>query len=74
MSTWQPIETAPKDESDIIVCRSGKEVIATFNIVYWNDTDLGSRTHPWCFVDGGGAYHRDWPTHWMPLPPPPAVA
>jgi hypothetical protein len=41
------------------------------NVVYYNDTDLGTKKHPWVFVDGTNAYHKDFPTHWMPLPKPP---
>ena len=70
---WQDIETAPKDETDILVCCADRHIVATYNIVYWNDTDLGTPEYPWCFVDGGGAYALGWPTHWMPLPDPPSV-
>lgn len=61
---WQPIETAPKDGSCVLL--------------YWPDIDsiatgawyapLGCVEH-WC-KDCRVTYCID-PTHWMPLPDPP---
>ena len=62
---WQPIETAPKDGTWIMICRpttyASKLGCA---LVYWDD-------HFACWHDGD--YHSDHyaPTHWMPLPEPP---
>jgi len=61
---WQPIETAPKDGSSILL---------------WNGDFVASGAwEPWP-VDGHimhRATDHDWtcddPTHWMPLPDPPA--
>lgn len=73
MNTWQPIETAPRD---------GTEVLA-------NDTSgIGSRVVVAKYLAGdewsGWIYDDDMltdcnplgprPSHWMPLPPPPEEA
>ena len=64
-NTWQPIETAPKDETQILT--AGSEI----EIAYWQEfTDTG-KAKGW--RDGwfnlSGYYIH--PTHWMPLPEPP---
>lgn len=60
---WQPIETAPKDGSTILIAHKS----AAFD-GYWSEAHNG-------WVDGDEAMSGDlitYPiTHWMPLPPPP---
>lgn len=67
---WQPIETAPKDETEIILYFRG-----------WHKAITGH----WCHDAGmpiGGYWYSDWchtddddvPTHWMPLPSKPEGA
>lgn len=66
---WQPIETAPKDGTEILGYACGK-----MTTVYWNvdqyDIDLGGY---WTLViPGAWAEDGEWnPTHWQPLPGPP---
>lgn len=87
MSAWQPIETAPKDGTLILVCRVGEdigcgpvEVTSWYKIEDWqwekvpgDDPDLYRKVHK-------GTYHEGWnnnghrATHWMPLPEPPEAA
>jgi hypothetical protein len=72
MAEWLPIATAwtnptvTGSQATLFVARFGKERYPSFNCVYYDhlQADAGE-THPWIFADGGGAYHRDWPTHWM---------
>lgn len=66
---WQPIETAPKDGTDMALLFARDDFV------------LGqaySRVRCGSFVAGkdwGFPYHRDNPpTHWMPLPPAPLQA
>ncbi len=62
MSEWQPIETAPKDGTQILVFGHGRFAVAEFRSGEWRDMgDIG-----W-----GGFYSEVLPTHWMPLPAPP---
>lgn len=57
---WQPIETAPRDGSNVLVYEDG-----AITVVFW---DEGAWRHPY---KGG---KTTWPnvTHWQPLPEPPA--
>ena len=84
MSKWQPIETAPKDGTQILVCRAGDEIGANakVEITEWYTVER------WRFEErSDGAFNRvrDAPiegwngnghraTHWMPLPEPPVTA
>tara|TARA_Y100000310_G_scaffold63233_1_gene58530 strand:- start:2296 stop:2508 length:213 start_codon:yes stop_codon:yes gene_type:complete len=66
---WQPIDTAPKDGTEILVYgRSKKERWQMFTVVFW-------QYNCWTLTETGG-YAEDSdpsldPTHWMPLPDPP---
>jgi len=68
---WQPIETAPKDGTNVLLLNDKGNMAAGL----WLDGVLGSG---W-FLRGGNKpdyffnNHRG-PTHWMPLPPPPVIA
>lgn len=57
---WQPIESAPKDASRILVNELGDVVIA-----YWW---AGKWRGP---CDSYGNEEIMLPSHWMPLPEPP---
>jgi hypothetical protein len=63
---WRPIESAPKDGTDILIAVVGMNEMY---VVFYDDEPQ----HPdyvWMTADGPG-YHRDLPTHWRPLPDPP---
>ena len=74
MSEWQPIDTAPKDGRTVIVYQPGyswrypsprhAEEVA---IAYWRQPGNPERAPEWIW---GTRIYR--PTHWMPLPSPPA--
>ena len=59
MTEWQPIETVPMDETEVIVYYSGEVSIGWF-------TD-----GEWCYQDSYFSLLQE-PTHWMPLPKPPS--
>ena len=69
---WQPIETAPKDGTEILGVLG-----ATIAVTYWDDKAYEWREKE--RIHGGWAWNLDeceymtaWcPTHWMPLPEPP---
>ena len=60
MSAWQPIATAPKDKIRILVY---EKHYSDISIAYW-----ASEGYWLCLVEG----QKIEPTHWMPLPEPPA--
>ena len=70
MSDWQPIETAPKDGTRILVCGmtygevSGEVEEKSIEVSAW-------RNGGW-FLLWAGDFERWWvlATHWMPLPQP----
>ena len=63
---WQPIETAPKDETGILVVSGG--VVGEANYKDYDGYEPG-----WFWIN---TYPQDSdpidPTHWMPLPDPPS--
>lgn len=73
---WQPIETAPRDGTEVLICWAD---IPQMAVAQW-DQDYAEMD----FAEGVG--WRDgsdygcggmigaMPTHWMPLPPPPTKA
>lgn len=61
LNSWQPIETAPKDGFHILLFRPN----ITF-VGYW-----ATKADCWC-VNAPGLPKLGAPTHWMPLPQPPA--
>ena len=71
MSNWQPIDTAPKDGTDILLFRSGavhrgrweKQRYHERPKPYWSDDLERGLGVIWC--------REHPPTHWMPLPEPP---
>lgn len=81
---WQPIETAPKDGTEILGRRKGCGVL----LVRWDAPEnfltedeckeLGetAEAYDWMcadFVQGGRLEGDEIPTRWMPLPPEPAA-
>lgn len=76
MSEWQPIETAPKDGTEIIVWDGGRA-----DMVRWQDYEFQNSGASWCMARGDtahegyvgyyGVHMVENPTHWMPLPDAP---
>jgi len=70
---WQPIETAPKDGTAILVYDEGAALVT------WEVYRRHQEEHAdWCLMDSwqdeqGGYSTVNHPTHWMPLPEPPAA-
>lgn len=73
---WQPIETAPRDGTPVLICWAAPGYSASMAVAEW-DQDYAEMD----FTDGVG--WRDgsdygcggmigaMPSHWMPLPEPP---
>lgn len=79
MSEWQPIETAPKDGTKVLIVNDEGAIDVAGYIEQWNERD------EWVRKAKDGDVYRTvredrgyWgtgtaycPTHWMPLPAPP---
>jgi hypothetical protein len=63
---WQPIETAPKDGTEVLLWIKGDEESPRKG--RWEERLDLRRGHKWCVAYG---WCEDTPTHWMPLPEPP---
>jgi hypothetical protein len=67
---WQPIETAPKDGTDIVVT-CGPENDPMYGVAYW---DKNAWRLWWSDTATGKSRPHTWPTLWLPLPPLPEQA
>ena len=68
---WQPIETAPKDGSDILLYWPLDGLHPNFartKIGYWHHRG------EWVWQDRAFRTYSEEPTHWMPLPTAPALS
>lgn len=63
---WEPIETAPKDGTQILMWRDGRKPF----VGHWYEWPM------WKDWSEHGIRLKDMhaPTHWMPIPDPPAGA
>jgi hypothetical protein len=74
MSTWQPIETAPKDGTRILTLNIPNEVKkapAKVKVSYFTAVQPGHFMHPGAWMFEGAEPLSYEATLWMPLPPPP---
>lgn len=69
---WQPIETAPRDGTEIIVINDSKGGYCTepyqIGVATWGQSLSKVRWTSTVCCDGVSYFQ---PTHWMPLPAPP---
>lgn len=65
---WQPIETAPKDGTSILV-------FPDIKVTNWGYTRDKQNEFGWigCYSYTTDEYDTLDPTHWMPLPAPPTT-
>ena len=63
---WKPIETAPKDGTEILVHAKDRPIGKSMTVAFWV-------SHGWAFLESplGVLYLGDDITHWMPLPESP---
>lgn len=72
MSEWQPIETAPRDETDILIARFKPGMWSRPPVVAgWYER--GTDEPGWYGYDEPERQNISDPTHWMPIPPPPTT-
>lgn len=79
MSEWKPIETAPKDGTDILIAQAGCERVYKGGWATQAETGHGAwRVSDNFWSEAEGAFLSikltdDFATHWMPIPAPPAT-
>lgn len=73
MSEWLPIETAPRDGTDILVMYMHIETQIVHNAFYIDDPDDGPAWWSYDKSEVSRIRLDGWmtPTHWMSLPEPP---
>ena len=71
MTDWQPIETAPENQSVLVWVPQfehyGKGVLRAILV----NMGTGRRWTSTAWHVGRDIPHDDYPTHWMPIPSPP---
>jgi hypothetical protein len=65
--TWQPIETAPRDGTDMLLVGIHGHYTATPTYIGW----FNGSTKRWVNTYSGKSQYP--PSHWMPLPDEPTV-
>ena len=69
MSEWQPIETAPEDETVLVWAEDGWIMCADLILMSeYGGYDYCDGSRMWVDNDHSLLFR---PTHWMPLPEPP---
>lgn len=78
MTEWQPIETAPKDGTDILVVYPTHFVgrpSGDFSIVRWENNKWIAQADGQRAIEAQNDFRTEYIcpffTHWMPLPSPP---
>ena len=71
MSKWQPIETAPKDGTRILLYRGRDVVCGKFCDDRFAQRPKGYWEHDQERIWGTRDARANAPSHWMPLPEPP---
>lgn len=68
MTDWQPIETAPRDGTDILAWCADRAVVTFWGEVMARDDG----TEGWILsYDGADPLWHSLPSHWLPIPPKP---
>lgn len=70
MSEWQPIETAPRDASEVLTYSKAADVEMIRNSFFDEEYKEWMYYTSTCGIENFDAIFN--PTHWMPLPPPPS--
>ena len=74
--SWKPIETAPKDGTDVLVMYMHIDTQIVHNAFWLSDEGCNDNIVGWWTYEHSEVSRillDDWmtPTHWMPLPPEP---
>lgn len=68
---WRPIADAPKDGTPVLAI-GGPTMRCEARVLWWGAGEYSRKTRRYERAWTSGAGHGYTPTHFMPLPPPPA--
>lgn len=75
MTKWQPIETAPKDGTEILGIYAYRNSSPDYALICWNGKSWVGMCDGYRCIESQGDtwtdYNEPFCTHWMPLPEPP---
>ncbi len=71
MAEWQPIETAPKDGSTVILLLSDDAACECPFAAYWTHRSRFGEPGWVGSLSGYSCDDSEIPTHWIPIPPRP---
>ena len=73
MTEWQPIETAPKDGTPILIYGSNGRGVKQMTTALWDRDSEELGKWKLCVADGWECeeFLKREPTHWQSLPAPP---
>lgn len=63
---WQPIETAPRDGSDILVC-CGPDHDPMYAVVHWDDGKTFGHEPGWLMWWRTPFGYATWAQYWQPI-------
>jgi hypothetical protein len=70
--SWQPIQTAPKDGTLVLLFADGAPCFGHYNGPSDGALYAGTASqYEWFIPAEMSTFHNSLVTHWMPLPPPP---
>lgn len=77
MNTWQPISTAPKDGTELLLFVKNRAGLPGCLVAHYQPGGHCIQDHPeiaegWYFFSGRQFDLATQPTHWMPLPSDPS--
>jgi hypothetical protein len=72
-AAWQPIETAPTNVSVLVFMPRWEHYGPGIYRAILVDMGTGKRWHSTAWACGRDVPPDEWPTHWQPLPAPPAA-
>ena len=72
VQVWQPIESAPKDGTEVLIYQAGQSFGYDYAIGKFGARWEGDQEGGWGNRNSASQYNT--PTRWMPLPPPPAAS
>lgn len=73
---WLPMETAPRSGEPVLIYKPDERMVGEYTMAaYWSDEQSGwvpvGGVHKQGYFSEVASSKQGYPTHWMPMPPPP---